>query len=122
MSKTIWRFDNRSLYGKISLDKFTVVYENKTYYYCKVSGSDELERLLKEIVETSNNFIISVDGNAEEYIKEILSEKFNELKKKNLYTEINKVSTMISTLTGELDRFKKRAEELEVIRLKEGFE
>lgn len=123
MSKTIWRFNQNPFYGygKISLDKLTVVYENKTYYYCKASGSDDLEKFTKERVDTNSNFIISINGSEREHIEQLFSTKFGDLKKRRLYAEIDMVAGRIGSCTRELDQLRERAEELEDIRMKEGF-
>lgn len=34
-------------HGRYQKSQYTVIYENKEYYYCKVNGSDELKRFRK---------------------------------------------------------------------------
>lgn len=34
-------------HGRYQKSQYTVIYENKVYYYCKVNGCDELERFKK---------------------------------------------------------------------------
>ena len=66
MSKFI--FDYQTIDVKAPYkNKYTVVYENKTNYYCKVTGSDELKSFSKHYLKSqyATAFLIESKSNSE---------------------------------------------------------
>lgn len=60
MSKTIFEY-NINQYGQPYKGRFTIVYENKTYYYCKVNGTDVLKEINKDLVNTPSSIYFTDD-------------------------------------------------------------
>lgn len=69
MSKYIWEYlyDSGAAGG---CNKYTVVYDNKTYYYCKVNGTDELKKISKEFVyDGSTRYFLSKSPELDKNVK-----------------------------------------------------
>lgn len=119
MSKKIYEFRN----GEITA-KYTVVYENKTRYYCKVNGTDQLDFFLKKSVKEPipgikgfpnyhDCVLVTEDQNSKEKFKESLElAKFKRLLIQMLddlqatCVKIKEFENAISNYTGRINNLK----------------
>lgn len=103
------------------ISKATVVYENKTYYYCKVNGTDSLEHYRKDRTKTMregvlfpNGIILIEEGKQgkEDFTTLIDTARYNQSllqKLDDLQTTINQIKShesAISTLAGRANNLK----------------
>ena len=87
MGKFLWEVttgNNRELVK----NKYTIVYENKSFVYCKVNGTDELKRFYQNKVDNSDfiskNYILTRD---EEKINIEIFNRNKKLRDMNLLEE-----------------------------------
>lgn len=90
MSKKIWEYNT---YNDASpLVKYTVVYENKTYYYCKVSGTDDLRKFEKSNVETNDRYLVT-SGEESSDVAPIITSRMVEENRKRLERSVMAIET-----------------------------
>lgn len=113
--KTYNRNDNKMIFKS----KYTVVYENKTYYYCKANGTDELKRITKSDVDTANygyfssqKDISDIQAELEKQLKMCEIARLKEVIVQN-EAHINWRKREIENMQKELESSKTRLEKLE---------
>jgi len=75
MNQYIWEYD-KNYDGLAYCVKHIVVYENKTYYYCKRNGIDRLTEINKESVGTPNSkYFLTKNPNLDKETKQFALEK-----------------------------------------------
>jgi hypothetical protein len=92
---------------------YTIVYENKSYYYCKVNGCDELQAFRKES-ENKRNY------NGEFWSTDDfdVNEAFQIMKDKKKKDDLHYIDTKISYAKRELEQLLKEKELLESLKTK----
>ncbi len=87
MIKYIYEYEITSNPKSIAYsNQMTVVYENKTYYYCKVNGTDYLRNILKTNVNTGDRYFTTKQANYDELIKQ--QEKYRLEKKAKFLQQV----------------------------------
>jgi hypothetical protein len=111
MAKYIYELKATGFSGdKLCKNQYTVVYENKTYYYCKVNGRDELERFLKD----SENKM-KYNGEFWSLNDFDINEALKQQRLKNQQDSLVSVNSRISYIQREMEQLLKTKEFLESI-------
>lgn len=108
-NRYIWEFGTNTLNPYIQ--KYVVIYENKSFYYCKISGSDELTRFRKPDVESKWWIVISSE-----------QEKLDEAKRKyknlvaasllnGIDSELNSATKKMETIREDISKMLSEKEE-----------
>ena len=113
MEKYLWEIekDKNDMPCK---NKYTIVYENATYVYCKVGGMDELRQFSKEKIGKQNSngsYLLTYDGNAVN--KEFLDRQKQEAEIRKLKRDIGYRETSIDMANRTIQRSEKELAELQ---------
>ena len=99
----------------LNKDKFTVVYENKTYYYCKINGTDELRAIKKEHITSDfvninlqlyKHFYTTSDIDVIDFkgLEKIQEERKKQKQIKSLESEILKLEEVLNFRKDEMTK------------------
>jgi hypothetical protein len=112
MAKKIYEFKKVGYNSKEPCKNvYAVVYENKTYYYCKVNGRDELEMFRKERENKRS-------GNGEFWNTDDfdVNEALQIMKQQKKKEDLNYIETRINYAKRELEALEKEKELLESLK------
>lgn len=111
MTKYIYEFKKAGYDSKEACkNKYTVVYENKSFYYCKVNGRDTLETFIKHRENVRNyegDFWSTNDFDVDEAVKHFNLEKQTK--------DLSAIESSIMYKQRELDQLIKTKELLEIL-------
>jgi flagellar motility protein MotE (MotC chaperone) len=107
MSKHIYECEKSYYDSKPIKNQYTVVYENKTYYYCKVNGTDELKHFTK-----ANEDKIDFRGCFWSINDFDVTTKIKQFEEEQRQKEIANTQRRISQVEQERERLSKRLAEM----------
>lgn len=106
--KHIYKIHFSCFDSSIEKDKYTVVYENNSYYYCKVHGTDKLLELDKTTVKTVYN--VGGIGYFSCEIPLTNEDLTNEYRRKHLSTSYRMCNTVLQRYQQDISKVKNNIE------------
>ena len=112
MSQHIWEY-GRNYRGEPYKNKYTIVYDNKTYYYCKDNSVDELKQIEKSRVDNkseTNPAYVTTEIESKSYKESLLKFEIEKLKCDITCDEssINNYKTTITMVERRIDGNRRR--------------